>query len=134
MYRKGITDVGFIVCNTDAQALANSPVPHSDSAWRITYSGACGRKYARIGEQAAIENIDAVVDVLKDHTNMVFITAGMGGGTGTGAAPVIAEACRKLNILTIAVVTVPSRSKDANASIRLFAGLKESVNMWIVCW
>jgi cell division protein FtsZ len=88
-----------------------------------------------LGEQAAIENIDSVVEVLKDNTNMVFITAGMGGGTGTGAAPVIAEACRKLDILTIAVVTVPSRSegrKRFDQAIKGVERIREQVDSLLV--
>jgi cell division protein FtsZ len=111
MYRKGINDVGFIVCNTDAQALRNSPVPIAIQLGESLTQGRGAGNMPELGEQAAIENIGSVIEVLKDSTNMVFITAGMGGGTGTGAAPVIAEACRKLDILTIAVVTVPSRSE-----------------------
>ncbi len=135
MYRKGITDVGFIVCNTDAQALANSPVPIAIQLGESLTQGRGAGNMPELGEQAAIENIDAVVDVLKDHTNMVFITAGMGGGTGTGAAPVIAEACRKLNILTIAVVTVPSRSegrKRFDQAIRGVERIREHVDSLLV--
>ncbi|HQN92762.1 MAG TPA: cell division protein FtsZ [Prolixibacteraceae bacterium] len=135
MYRKGITDVGFIVCNTDAQALANSPVPIAIQLGESLTQGRGAGNMPELGEQAAIENIDAVVDVLKDHTNMVFITAGMGGGTGTGATPVIAEACRKLNILTIAVVTVPSRSegrKRFDQAIRGVERIREHVDSLLV--
>lgn len=135
MYRKGITDVGFIVCNTDAQALANSPVPIAIQLGESLTQGRGAGNMPELGEQAAIENIDAVVDVLKDHTNMVFITAGMGGGTGTGAAPVIAEACRKLDILTIAVVTVPSRSegrKRFDQAIRGVERIREHVDSLLV--
>ena len=111
MYRKGITDVGFIVCNTDAQALKNSPVPIAIQLGESLTMGRGAGNMPELGEHAAIENIDTVKAVLKDNTHMVFITACMGGGTGTGAAPVIASACREMNILTIAVVTVPSKSE-----------------------
>jgi cell division protein FtsZ len=135
MYRKGITDVGFIVCNTDAQALANSPVPIAIQLGESLTQGRGAGNMPELGEQAAIENIDAVIEVLKDHANMVFITAGMGGGTGTGAAPVIAEACRKLDILTIAVVTVPSRSegrKRFDQAIKGVERIREHVDSLLV--
>lgn len=135
MYRKGINDVGFIVCNTDAQALANSPVPIAIQLGESLTQGRGAGNMPELGEQAAIENIGAVVEVLKDNTNMVFITAGMGGGTGTGAAPVIAEACRKLDILTIAVVTVPSRSegrKRFDQAIKGVERIREHVDSLLV--
>jgi cell division protein FtsZ len=135
MYRKGITDVGFIVCNTDAQALKNSPVPIAIQLGESLTQGRGAGNMPELGEQAAIENIDSVVEVLKDNTNMVFITAGMGGGTGTGAAPVIAEACRKLDILTIAVVTVPSRSegrKRFDQAIKGVERIREQVDSLLV--
>lgn len=135
MYRKGITDVGFIVCNTDAQALKNSPVPIAIQLGESLTQGRGAGNMPELGEQAAIENIDSVVEVLKDNTNMVFITAGMGGGTGTGAAPVIAEACRKLDILTIAVVTVPSRSegrKRFDQAIKGVERIREHVDSLLV--
>ncbi len=111
MFQKGIADVGFIICNTDGQALKNSPVPIKVQLGEALTMGRGAGNQPELGEQAAIENIDDVKAILSDNTHMAFITAGMGGGTGTGAAPVIARLCRELGILTIAVVTVPSRSE-----------------------
>lgn len=135
MFQKGITDVGFIVCNTDAQALKNSPVPIAIQLGETLTMGRGAGNMPELGEQAAIENIDAVKEVLSDNTNMVFITAGMGGGTGTGAAPVIAKACRELNILTIAVVTVPSKSegkKRYDQAIKGIENIREHVDSLLV--
>ncbi len=108
MYRKGIAGVDFLVCNTDAQALVNSPVPVKvQLGVSLTEGRGAGNK-PKLGEQAAIENLAEIREVLETGTRMVFITAGMGGGTGTGAAPVIAQLAREMDILTIAVVTLPS--------------------------
>jgi cell division protein FtsZ len=108
MYRQGIAGVDFLVCNTDAQALDNSPVPVKvQLGVSLTEGRGAGNKPKR-GEQAAIENLAEIREVLETGTKMVFITAGMGGGTGTGAAPVIAQLAREMDILTIAVVTLPS--------------------------
>ncbi len=108
MFRKGIAGVDFLVCNTDAQALVNSPVPVKvQLGVSLTEGRGAGNKPKR-GEQAAIENLAEIRAVLEMGTKMVFITAGMGGGTGTGAAPVIAQLAREMDILTIAVVTLPS--------------------------
>jgi len=108
MFRKGIAGVDFLVCNTDSQALANSPVPVKvQLGVSLTEGRGAGNKPKR-GEQAAIENLAEIRKVLETGTKMIFITAGMGGGTGTGAAPVIAQLAREMDILTIAVVTLPS--------------------------
>ncbi len=108
MFRKGIAGVDFLVCNTDAQALVNSPVPVKvQLGVSLTEGRGAGNKPKR-GEQAAIENLAEIRTVLETGTKMLFITAGMGGGTGTGAAPVIAQLAREMDILTIAVVTLPS--------------------------
>jgi len=102
MYRQGITDVSFVVCNTDYQALAKSPVP---TKIQIGTLGAGGKP--EVAREAAQEHIDKIKEVLKDNTEMVFITATMGGGTGTGASPIIAKAAREMGILTIGIVTIP---------------------------
>lgn len=108
MFRKGIAGVDFLVCNTDSQALVNSPVPVKvQLGVSLTEGRGAGNK-PKLGEQAAIENLAEIREVLETGTRMVFITAGMGGGTGTGAAPVIAQLAREMDILTIAVVTLPS--------------------------
>lgn len=106
MYRTGIHDVNFVVCNTDSKALADSPVP---VRLQLGKEGlGAGNRPAR-ARQAAEETIDAIRDMLNDGTKMVFITAGMGGGTGTGAAPVIAHEAKEKGILTVGIVTIPFR-------------------------
>ncbi|HOK51564.1 MAG: cell division protein FtsZ [Bacteroidales bacterium] len=109
MFRQGIKDVDFVVCNTDAQALANSPVPVKVQLGSSLTEGRGAGNKPDIGRQAAIENLQDIIDILSHNTKMVFITAGMGGGTGTGAAPVIAKAAKEMGILTVAIVTVPFR-------------------------
>jgi cell division protein FtsZ len=124
MYRKGIADVGFIVCNTDAQALKNSPVPVGIQLGNSITEGRGAGNKPELGEQAAYESYDQIKSLLASETNMVFITAGMGGGTGTGAAPVIARICRELGILTIAVVTVPSKSEGRKRYDQAISGVE----------
>jgi len=109
MYNKGIEGVNFVVCNTDQQALQNSPVPIKIQLGETLTEGRGAGNKPETGKQAAIENLNDVVSVLKDNTNMVFVTAGMGGGTGTGAAPVIAKAAHEMDILTVGIVTIPFR-------------------------
>ena len=125
MYKKGITDVGFMLCNTDAQALANSPVPLQVQLGNHITEGRGAGNMPELGRQAAEESIDEIAALLQGNTDMVFITAGMGGGTGTGAAPVIARLCRELDILTIAVVTVPSKSEGNKRYNQALAGIEE---------
>ncbi len=107
MYKEGIKDVGFIICNTDAQALANSPIPLKIQLGKSLTEGRGAGNTPEKGRQSAIENIDDVNQILGDKTKMIFITAGMGGGTGTGAAPVIAKLAKEKNILTVGIVTIP---------------------------
>jgi cell division protein FtsZ len=109
MFRSGIKDVNFVVCNTDAQALQNSEVPVKIQLGESLTEGRGAGNKPEIGKQAAIENLDDVIEALSGNTRMVFITAGMGGGTGTGAAPVIAKAAREMGLLTVAIVTIPFR-------------------------
>jgi cell division protein FtsZ len=111
MYNEGITDVNFVVCNTDAQALAESPVPVKVQIGEDLTEGRGAGSKPELGRRAAEENIDQVLKALGSNTRMVFITTGMGGGTGTGAAPVIARACKEAGLLTIAVVTIPFKSE-----------------------
>ena len=106
MYREGIHDVNFVVCNTDSKALADSPVP---VRLQLGKEGlGAGNRPGRARE-AAEESIDSIHNMLNDGTKMVFITAGMGGGTGTGAAPVIAREAKAMDILTVGIVTIPFR-------------------------
>ncbi len=107
MYRLGINGVNFIVCNTDKQALDISPVPHKITLGETLTEGRGAGSIPEVGKQAAIETMEEIKALLGNNTKMVFITAGMGGGTGTGAAPVIARAAKELGILTVGIVTVP---------------------------
>ena len=109
MFEKGIEDVDFMVVNTDAQALSLSVVPRKIQIGETLTEGRGAGNRPDVGEQAAVENIESVLAPLADGTKMVFIVAGMGGGTGTGAAPVISRACREMGVLTVAVVTLPFR-------------------------
>ena len=107
MYREGIHDVTFVLCNTDNQALAESPVPVKLQLGRnITEGLGAGNRPDR-ARDAAEESIEDIKTLLNDGTKMVFITAGMGGGTGTGAAPVIARIAKEMDILTVGIVTIP---------------------------
>jgi cell division protein FtsZ len=111
MFQNGIAGVDFVICNTDAQALANSSVPVKIQLGVTLTEGRGAGNAPKKGEQAAIENLGEVRQILESGTKMVFITAGMGGGTGTGAAPIIAQLSRDMDILTIAVVTMPSKKE-----------------------
>jgi cell division protein FtsZ len=106
MYRQGIKDVEFVVCNTDLQALNSSPVPTKlQIGTALTEGLGCGAN-PKVGRAAAIESKELIRDML-EGTKMVFITAGMGGGTGTGAAPVIAKIAKEMDVLTVGIVTMP---------------------------
>lgn len=107
MYNFGIRGVDFVVCNTDEQALLASPVPIKIQLGADLTEGRGAGSIPEVGKNAAIENLDDVRTVLAQNTKMVFITAGMGGGTGTGAAPIIAQAAREMGILTVGIVTMP---------------------------
>lgn len=109
MFEQGINDVDYMIVNTDEQALHMSPVPLKVRIGKTLTEGRGAGNRPDIGEQAAIENIEDILSQLSANTKMVFIVAGMGGGTGTGATPVIAKACREIGILTVAVVTLPFR-------------------------
>ena len=107
MYRQGIKGVDFIVCNTDHQALDMSPVPIKIPLGQSLTEGRGAGSIPDVGMNAAIENLEDINDILSNNTKMIFVTAGMGGGTGTGAAPVIAQAAKEMGILTVGIVTVP---------------------------
>lgn len=107
MYNQGIKGVDFIVCNTDRQALDISPVPLKIQLGPSLTEGLGAGSIPEIGKNAAVENIEEIRELLSKNTKMVFVTAGMGGGTGTGAAPVIAQVAKELGILTVGIVTVP---------------------------
>jgi cell division protein FtsZ len=107
MYEQGIKGVDFIVCNTDSQALDSSPVPIKIQLGETLTMGRGAGSIPEVGRNAAVENLDDVKAIIGGNTTMVFVTAGMGGGTGTGAAPVIARAAREMGILTVGIVTIP---------------------------
>ena len=107
MYSQGINGVDFVVCNTDAQALQNSPIPTKIQLGVSLTEGLGAGANPEVGEQAAMESIQDIKDMLSTNSKMVFITVGMGGGTGTGAAPIIAKAARELDLLIIGIVTIP---------------------------
>lgn len=107
MYKQGISGVDFIVCNTDAQALELSPIPNKVQLGASLTEGMGAGADPDVGENSAIESIEDIKRMLGTNTKMLFITAGMGGGTGTGASPVLAKAAKELGILTVAIVTTP---------------------------
>ncbi len=122
MYREGIHDVSFVLCNTDNQALNDSPVP---VRLQLGNEGlGAGNKPAR-ARQAAEESIDDIKRMLSDGTRMAFITAGMGGGTGTGAAPVIARVSKEMGILTVGIVTIPFRFEGDRKIDQALDGVEE---------
>ncbi len=107
MFSQGIKGVDFVICNTDAQALENSAVPVKIQLGVSLTEGLGAGANPKIGEQAAVESVEEIRGMLSTNTKMIFITAGMGGGTGTGAAPIIAQMARELDILTVGIVTMP---------------------------
>ncbi|MCB9187117.1 MAG: cell division protein FtsZ [Flavobacteriales bacterium] len=125
MYKQGIRGVDFVVCNTDQQALDMSPVPKKIALGSSLTEGRGAGAQAEVGRNAAIENLDDIKEVLENDTKMVFITAGMGGGTGTGAAPIIAEVARELGILTVGIVTVPFGFEGKKRKMQAEKGLEE---------
>jgi cell division protein FtsZ len=125
MFRQGIKDVEFAVCNTDAQALMNSPVPLKvQLGSELTEGRGAGNKPG-VGREAALENITDIENLFSQNTKMVFITAGMGGGTGTGAAPVIAQVARDKKVLTIGIVTIPFRNEGRLRIQQAIEGIRE---------
>jgi cell division protein FtsZ len=125
MYEQGIKDVDFIVCNTDAQALLKSPVPIKIQLGATLTEGLGAGNKPEQGKQAAIENLSDIEKFLDDGTKMVFITAGMGGGTGTGAAPIIASTAKEKNILTVGIVTIPFKFEGKRRITQAIEGIKE---------
>lgn len=125
MFRSGIHDVDFVICNTDRQVLADSPVPVKIQLGASLTEGRGAGNKPEVGREAAIENIGDVRNALSSNTKMAFITAGMGGGTGTGGAPVIAELCRELGFLTIGIVTIPFRNEGKRRIHQAVEGIRE---------
>ncbi len=135
MFNQGIKDVNFLVCNTDAQALESSPVPVKIQLGESLTEGRGAGNKPEKGKQSAIENLSDIEKVLQDNTRMVFITAGMGGGTGTGAAPIIAKAARDLGILTVGIVTIPFRFEGKlriNQALDGIAEMEKNVDSLLV--
>jgi cell division protein FtsZ len=122
MYREGIHDVSFVLCNTDAQALNDSPVPVHLQLGKEGLGA--GNRPARARE-AALESMDDIRRMLSDGTKMTFITAGMGGGTGTGAAPIIAQVSKEMDILTVGIVTIPFRFEGPKKIDQALDGVEE---------
>ena len=135
MFKQGIKGVDFVICNTDAQALNNSGVPNKIQLGVNLTEGLGAGANPDIGKQAALESCEDIIQMLQTNTKMVFITAGMGGGTGTGAAPIIAKMARELNILTVGIVTTPfefeGKIRNEQAQIGL-ENLREHVDSLII--
>ena len=124
MFKQGIKGVDFIVCNTDSQALQNSPVPNKIQLGVNLTEGLGAGANPEVGQQSAIESIAEIEKMLDSNTKMVFITAGMGGGTGTGAAPVIAQLAKERDILTVGIVTIPFQFEGKVRSEQALAGVE----------
>jgi cell division protein FtsZ len=125
MFRLGIKGVDFIICNTDRQALEKSPVINKIQLGALSTKGLGAGSIPDVGRDAALESIDDIKRFLGENTQMVFITAGLGGGTGTGAAPVIASIARELGILTVGIVTIPFSFEGRKRRAQAEAGLEE---------
>lgn len=125
MYRQGITGVDFIICNTDAQALELSPIPNKVQLGASLTEGMGAGSIPEVGKNSAIENIDDIKQMLGSNTKMLFITAGMGGGTGTGASPIIAKAARELDILTVGIITTPFSFEGKRRKMQAEEGMEE---------
>jgi cell division protein FtsZ len=135
MFRQGIKDVNFIICNTDAQALEKSPVGVKLQLGASLTEGRGAGSKPEVGREAAKESLSDLSDVLSKNTKMVFITAGMGGGTGTGAAPVIAKLARDMGLLTVAIVTLPFKFEGHQRFLQAIQGineLKENVDSLLI--
>lgn len=133
MFNQGIKGVDFVICNTDSQALNSSGVPNKIQLGVNLTEGLGAGANPEIGEKAAIESLDEIKAMLNSNTKMVFITAGMGGGTGTGAAPIIAKMAMELDILTVGIVTTPFqfegkiRNSQAHSGIEKFRNVVDSL-------
>ena len=125
MYKEGIHDVTFVLCNTDKQALINSDIPVKIQLGRETTKGLGAGNDPEVARTAAEESIEDIKDLFRDETQMVFITAGMGGGTGTGAAPVVARTAKEMGILTIGIVTIPFKFEKKKKIIQALKGVEE---------
>ncbi|MCD8285034.1 MAG: cell division protein FtsZ [Prevotellaceae bacterium] len=122
MYNEGIHDVTYLVCNTDNKALSDSPVPNK---LQLGKDGLGAGNRPERAKAAALDSLDAIKERLQDGTRMVFITAGMGGGTGTGAAPIIAQCAKDMGILTVGIVTIPFRFEGIKKIDQALSGVEE---------
>nr|WP_298930256.1 cell division protein FtsZ [uncultured Allomuricauda sp.] len=125
MFQAGINGVDFVICNTDAQALQNSTVPNKIQLGVSLTEGLGAGANPDVGEQAALESMEDLKTLLEHTTKMVFITAGMGGGTGTGAAPIIAKVAREMDVLTVGIVTIPFQFEGAMRNKQAQAGIEK---------
>jgi cell division protein FtsZ len=125
MYQQGIKGVDFVVCNTDNQALDISPVPTKIQLGKSLTEGRGAGSLAEVGRNAAIEDIEQIREILANNTKMVCVTAGMGGGTGTGAAPVIAQVAKEMGILTVGIVTMPFMFEGRKRKQQASEGIEE---------
>lgn len=135
MYQEGITGVDFFICNTDNQALDMSPIPNKIQIGNELTEGRGAGSNPEVGRKAAEESIEEIIESLGVNTQMVFVTAGMGGGTGTGAAPIIAKAAKDLGILTVGIVTTPfsfEGGKRRNAADEGIEEMRENVDSLLI--
>jgi cell division protein FtsZ len=125
MFQQNTKGVDYVICNTDAQALDNSPIPNKIQLGASLTSGLGAGANPEIGEESAKESLQEIQEMLTSHTKMVFITAGMGGGTGTGAAPIIAKIAKDLDILTVGIVTMPFQFEGRRRTEQAQKGIDE---------
>ena len=125
MFNEGINGVDFVVCNTDAQALDNSPIINKMQLGHTLTKGRGAGARPEVGRDAAMESIEEIRALFHSDLQMVFVTAGMGGGTGTGAAPVIAQVAKEMGILTVGIVTVPFAFENKKRTAQATAGIEE---------
>ena len=125
MHRQGIVGVDFFVCNTDSQALERSPVPNKIQLGTSLTEGLGAGSNPEVGKRAALESIEEIIDLLGVNTKMIFVTAGMGGGTGTGAAPIIAKTAKEMGILTVGIVTTPFSFEGPRRKQQAGTGMEE---------
>lgn len=135
MFSQGIKGVDFVICNTDSQALENSPVPNKIQLGVSLTEGLGAGANPKVGEQSAVESMEEIRSMLTTNTKMIFITAGMGGGTGTGAAPIIAKMAKDMDILTVGIVTIPFQFEGKTRNDQAHIGvekLRQNVDSLVV--
>ncbi len=125
MFQQGINGVDFVICNTDAQALQNSPVANKIQLGVSLTEGLGAGANPEVGEQAALESMEEIKRMLDNTTKLIFITAGMGGGTGTGAAPIIARQAKEMDVLTVGIVTMPFNFEGKTRCMQAQAGIEK---------